>query len=402
MNDTEEVLLLADEKAGQELASRLEGASLVHRSDPYDALAEMSRRRYGAVVLSADDPEFEGLCRASRRLQKDGGLFAVCSPAGEPAVRPLVGQVIDDYFIWPLGRSDLARIRRAASAAPSPETPAGLTPRQFSKLVEATRSAASLETAVAEIVAQAMDSPVAWSDGESLPDQVRPLLLSIGDSPRVLVPGRPLPRLEPLAERLLQALRECLPALTAAARRTESLHKLAITDHLTGAYNRRFFYHQTDRVLLRARQRGLRATVLLWDIDDFKRYNEAYGYAAGDEILRDTVALMRRISRSQDLVARIGGDEFAVLFWDPEGPRSPSSRPLESAFTLADRFRKAVARHDFASLGPDAVGTLTISGGLATFPADGSNCRELLRAADRAIRAAKQSGKNAIRLVGKE
>jgi diguanylate cyclase (GGDEF)-like protein len=188
----------------------------------------------------------------------------------------------------------------------------------------------------------------------------------------------------------------------ASARRTEALHKLAITDHLTGAYNRRHFYHITDHILRQAKASQFRVTLLLYDIDNFKHYNETYGHAAGDEILRDTAMLMKRTSRSHDVVARIGGDEFAVLFWDVEAPRRPQSKPLEDFFMLAERFRLAVSSHSFASLGPEAQGVLTISGGLANFPADGDSCRQLLRAADHALRNIKRSGKNGIQLIGGE
>ena len=196
----------------------------------------------------------------------------------------------------------------------------------------------------------------------------------------------------------IASVQKCLPAATAAARRTESLHQLAVTDHLTGAYNRRYFYARTDEVLDEAAAHGLRVTLLLYDIDDFKRYNDRYGHAAGDEILRETAALMKSICREHDVVARIGGDEFAVLFWD--APRAPGSARLKSAFDLADRFRRTVETLEFRSLGSEAKGVLTISGGLASFPADGKTCRDLLRQADKAIKAAKKSGKNAIKLLG--
>ena len=139
--------------------------------------------------------------------------------------------------------------------------------------------------------------------------------------------------------------------------------------------------------------------LLLYDIDNFKRYNDTYGHGAGDQILKETAALMRQTTRSQDLVARIGGDEFAVLFWDPH-PRSPGSSPPDSAYILADRFRRAVTRHEFPFLGSDATGALTISGGLASFPDDGATCRGLLRAADRGLKKVKETGKNGIRLAG--
>jgi len=248
-------------------------------------------------------------------------------------------------------------------------------------------------------VSALLAAPVAWVDLEEVPDGAKPLLLAAGDAPRVLVP-RAARRSSEATRSYLAAVQAALPALLAAARRTEELHRLAITDHLTGAYNRRYFYRRTEQVLRQAGREGGPVTLLLYDIDDFKRYNDTYGHAAGDEILRDTAALMTRITRSRDLVARIGGDEFAVLFVGGEEPRSPNSQPPENAYALADRFRRAVQAHAFESLGPEATGTLTISGGLAGFPRDGRYVRELLRKADMALREAKASGKNAIHLIG--
>ena len=241
-----------------------------------------------------------------------------------------------------------------------------------------------------------------WSDADRMPAGVRPLLLAANDAPRVLVPQRGPISLDDEARGFLETVQNCLPALLATAQRTESLHRLAITDHLTGAYNRRYFYHVTDRILRRADAGNYRAMLFLYDIDNFKRYNDTYGHGAGDEILRETAKLMRQTSRTQDIVARIGGDEFAVLFWDPENPRRHDSQPLRDAFALAVRFRKAVCEHSFASLGPEATGALTISGGMARFPGDGPTCRELLRKADRALKEAKNGGKNVIRLVGRD
>jgi len=234
---------------------------------------------------------------------------------------------------------------------------------------------------------------------DRVPAGAQPLLLAAGKAPRVLVPLG-VPRHSPTADAYLGFAQECLPSLLSVARRTQGLHLLSITDHLTGSFNRRYFYEATERILQRAKKENFRVTLLLYDIDDFKRYNDAYGHAAGDEILRDTAAMMKQITRAQDIVARIGGDEFAVLFWDADKPRSPNSHPPETALALADRFRKAVHRHAFRSLGPEARGTLTISGGLASYPWGGTNVRELLAHADAALRQAKESGKNAIRIVG--
>ena len=406
------MLLLADGHVGDELAEQLGRRQCQAAPDPYEALRAMGRRRWPSVVLTAPRPQFGGLCRAARRLQADGRLFAVCSPAGEPDVRPLLRGPLDDYFIYPLGDRELSALRLAAALPPGTVPPAGeagnsgaapASPpgRQIAELIDSAHTVESLEEHLAESVASLLAGPVRWVGLDAVPRGVDPLLLAAGDAPRVLVPHRPVEEPDPATEAYLATVRQCLPALLAAARRTEELHRLAVTDHLTQAYNRRYFYHRTNQILRQAEKDGSRVTLLLYDIDDFKRYNDTYGHAAGDEILRDTAALMTQITRSQDLVARIGGDEFAVLFCDGTEPRSPGSRPPETAYALAHRFRRAVQAHAFHSLGPEARGALTISGGLASFPAGGRTVRQLLRTADAALREAKASGKNAIRLIGR-
>ena len=379
--------------------------------DAYVALEEMSRRNWPVVVLSAvadptESADFAGLCRASRRLQPQAKLYAVCPPRLEVDVRPLVGETLDGYFIHPLASSDLCTLAaegpRQPAAAPAAvaAAPAGLPCGDFSRLVAATFSRMDLENCIAQIVSSRLHCRVEWVDQQSADDSRRVLLRVQAHSPRLLVAEAPVEADGPAAA-MLAALGECLPALWSAARRSESLHHLAITDELTGAYNRRYFYHATDQILRQAAKSNHRATLLLYDIDNFKGYNDQYTYAVGDEILRETAVLMKRITRQHDIVARIGGDEFAVLFWDKDEPRSPGSKPPDSAVVLARRFIKALERHEFPSLGPHAVGALTISGGLASFPADGATCRELLRKANLAIKDAKQSGKSVIRIVGR-
>ncbi|HZW06022.1 MAG TPA: GGDEF domain-containing protein [Phycisphaerales bacterium] len=170
----------------------------------------------------------------------------------------------------------------------------------------------------------------------------------------------------------------------------------ALTDSLTGAYNRRFF----DRFLPAAMEQAGRdrhdLSVLLLDVDNFKTFNDRYGHAAGDQILTETVRLLRSLVRNEDRVCRIGGDEFAVVFFEPHGPREPGSKHFDSAQSAAARFRTAIETHRFPRLGPEAVGRLTISGGLATFPWHGLTADALMAVGDRALLEAKRLGKNAI------
>ena len=147
----------------------------------------------------------------------------------------------------------------------------------------------------------------------------------------------------------------------------------------------------------------------MFDIDNFKHYNDVYGHLMGDEILRQAAVLMRRCCRCHDVVGRIGGDEFAVVFWDDphhapgdrrQERRSAATEHPREVILIAKRFQKEFGRADLRLLGPGGEGVLTISGGLASFPRDGDTVRELLERADLALREAKGSGKNRIYLVG--
>ena len=407
MSESADILLLAEPDTAEALAGQIAPLGAAVCSDPYEALKQMGARRWGVVVLAAQRAEYDGLCRAGRRLQPDAKFYGLCRPADEPQTNGLRPGLLDDYFVYPLRESDLADLRRAAGHEQAPDlpgrpgAPAALASHGLADMLAAAGSVSSLEAHVAAIVGEALDAEPSWISAADLSDDRQVLLLTAGELPRALVVDGSI-RIEPDTQTMLATLQECLPALIQNARRIESLHRLAITDHLTGAYNRRYFYHLTDQILARARLNNLRVTLLLYDIDDFKRYNDTYGYAAGDEILRETAKLVREVTRNHDIVARIGGDEFAVLFWDSGRPRNPQSHPVDNAYVLADRFRRAVGRHLFAALGPEAQGALSISGGLANFPTDGQTCRELLRSADAALKSAKRSGKNSIRIIGKD
>ena len=134
-------------------------------------------------------------------------------------------------------------------------------------------------------------------------------------------------------------LAHLLAKLATARSGNNLLQRLAITDELTGLYNARYFRHFLSRIIERGRVKRFPVTLLLFDIDDFKKYNDQYGHGVGDDILKQTASLMKRCCRDHDLVARIGGDEFAVVFWDKEGPRHAAS-PSFPAFAPPRRRSK--------------------------------------------------------------
>lgn len=177
----------------------------------------------------------------------------------------------------------------------------------------------------------------------------------------------------------------------------EQLKKAAFTDDLTGAYNRRYFQRFLGAAIAQAKPNRHPVSLLYFDVDDFKKYNDRYGHAAGDEILTETVRLLNSVIRPSDRVCRIGGDEFAVIFYDPEGPRKPAAEGGGAPQTIAQiaaRFQKQICEHRFPKLLDQAPGTLTISGGIATFPWDGTTPQELLDRADALALQSKKQGKN--------
>jgi diguanylate cyclase (GGDEF)-like protein len=179
-------------------------------------------------------------------------------------------------------------------------------------------------------------------------------------------------------------------------RRHELYRVQSLTDDLTGACNRRSMFEFLGETLAEARARRRPVTVMVFDIDDFKQFNDAHGHAAGDVILRETITLLRSVTRRSDRVCRIGGDEFAVIFADIEGPRVEGSSMPDDVEVIARRFQSEVVGMRFPRLGLDAPGTLSISAGLATYPWDGADAETLLRVADERALESKRRGKNHI------
>jgi diguanylate cyclase (GGDEF)-like protein len=166
---------------------------------------------------------------------------------------------------------------------------------------------------------------------------------------------------------------------------TEKSHQ-ALRDPLTGLYNRRVLGDALTRELLRARRDDGRLSLTMLDIDDFKAINDVHGHDAGDEVLRRVAACARDVVRPGDTLARIGGEEFALL--------TPGAGAGE-ARRVAERLRIAVATLDVL---PDRG--VTVSAGIAAWPDDARDADALHRAADEALYRAKAAGKNRCELAG--
>jgi diguanylate cyclase (GGDEF)-like protein len=168
-------------------------------------------------------------------------------------------------------------------------------------------------------------------------------------------------------------------AISHARMHREVSHR-AVTDGLTGLFNRRYFEELLDRELQRAERHGREFSLALVDVNDFKLYNDRYGHQAGDEALAALGAALRMSLRSSDLAARYGGDEMVVIL--------PETR-LEKAYQLfAKRVRNAMGEA-LRSLSPDRT-AIGVTVGIASYPQDGKDAHDLVLAADRALLDAKK------------
>jgi diguanylate cyclase (GGDEF)-like protein len=238
-----------------------------------------------------------------------------------------------------------------------------------------------------------------------LTPEARPLPVPVPSSPQhecILV----APSGSAGAAELAEGLSSLLHQFWYQRRQWAALHHAAHTDELTGLANSRRFRAFLNDTLAWAQRTGLPVTLLLFDIDSFKSYNERYGHGAGDRILIQVADLLRRCSRADDLVARLsgGGDEFAVVFWDKDGPRrprSPGGLPVASPVQVFERFKRRLDTTDFPDLGPGGLGQLTISAGMAVYPRDAADAEGLIAKADEALMFhAKRLGKNRLHIVG--
>lgn len=165
--------------------------------------------------------------------------------------------------------------------------------------------------------------------------------------------------------------------------------QLSITDPLTGLYNRRLLEDRLQEEFSRGERQQQNFCIILADLDSFKIYNDLCGHLAGDNALRKTAEILRRSAREMDVVTRYGGEEFCLIL--------PGTGKKESIF-VGERIRRAIEAESFPGESHLPLGRLTISIGVATFPADGVTSNELIHAADLALYSAKQSGRNRLAL----
>jgi diguanylate cyclase (GGDEF)-like protein len=173
-------------------------------------------------------------------------------------------------------------------------------------------------------------------------------------------------------------------------RAEEAATKLAVTDPLTGTFNRRTFLELADKEIARARRGKAPLSVVLFDLDHFKSINDKYGHLAGDHVLKRFVQIAKMCLRQEDLLVRYGGEEFCLLL--PE-------TNAEEAASLAERIRGATEYSSFTITDGRAekIIRITVSGGVAKLDESAAdNIGNLVARADEAMYAAKAAGRNQI------
>jgi diguanylate cyclase (GGDEF)-like protein len=161
----------------------------------------------------------------------------------------------------------------------------------------------------------------------------------------------------------------------------------ASTDSLTGLYNRAYLARRFETELRRARNYMAPLSVLILDIDHFKKVNDTYGHPAGDAILKKLAEIIRKFTRASDFVVRYGGEEFVVVM---------TASNQDQAIHYIEQLREKVAATQFAVPGHVPTLKVTISAGVSSFPEDGQSTADLLKAADQALYAAKAGGRNRV------
>lgn len=169
------------------------------------------------------------------------------------------------------------------------------------------------------------------------------------------------------------------------------LSEQANRDPLTGLYNRRFFGTTLTRELARCDRERQPLSLILIDIDHFKKVNDTYGHQAGDEVLKTLAAMLAKQARASDVACRYGGEEFLILL---------PSMPQDAALERAEQWRTAFAAATVPFNEFHIQATLSV--GVASYPDHGTSPEELIRSADLALYRAKTEGRNCVVLVGAE
>ena len=201
--------------------------------------------------------------------------------------------------------------------------------------------------------------------------------------------GSRTPTSSPIGARTLTATAEQIALALANLRLRDTLKSQSIRDPLTGLFNRRFLEESLERECRRSIRSSRPLSVMMLDIDHFKRFNDTFGHDAGDAVLREVGAVLRSFFRGEDVACRYGGEEFALVLTDTsaEGALARASQLRDQVHQLSLNFRR------------QALGPVTISVGIASLPLHATTGDALLRVSDKALYRAKHEGRDRVVLA---
>ncbi|MCX7990436.1 MAG: sensor domain-containing diguanylate cyclase [Proteobacteria bacterium] len=190
---------------------------------------------------------------------------------------------------------------------------------------------------------------------------------------------------------LLEILTNQLTISIAKALYVEKINMMATTDGLTGVYNHRHFQERFSELLERGKRYDEIFSLILLDIDFFKKVNDTYGHPVGDLVLKKVSQKIKSSTRKIDIVARYGGEEFAIIL---------PNNSKDSAYKFAERLRKEIS--DMTVVFESGKLNVTVSMGIAEFPVDGTEKKDLLEKADKCLYEAKKQGRNRVIVTGRD
>ncbi len=165
----------------------------------------------------------------------------------------------------------------------------------------------------------------------------------------------------------------------------EMVREKSHTDSITGLWNHGFFQDQLMEELSKAKEKNETLSLIILDIDNFKKFNDTHGHQNGDLVLKEVAVILKECCRENDFACRYGGEEFAIIL---------TQTKKETALTIAERIREKISKYSFSVLSSQPCSNITVSVGLAIFPDDAQAKEELITKADQAMYIAKFSGKN--------
>lgn len=190
-------------------------------------------------------------------------------------------------------------------------------------------------------------------------------------------------------QQLAKTVAENIALALANLKLRQTLHNQSIRDPLTGLFNRRYMEESLEREIQRCDRKQQPLSIIMIDLDYFKRFNDTFGHEAGDAVLREVAQFLQKFVRGSDIACRYGGEEFILIL--PEAS-------LEVTYKRAEQLREGI-KHLKLEPRYYAFGSLTLSIGIASFPEHGTCIEFVIRAADAALYRAKNEGRDAIRLA---